>query len=33
MGGIPWTMNELPFIDRPTIVVGIDVYHRTFNGV
>ena len=33
LGGIPWAMNELPFVDRPTIVVGIDVYHRTFNGV
>ena len=33
LGGIPWAMNELPFVDRPTVVVGIDVYHRTFNGV
>ena len=32
-GGLPWTINEMPFKDIPTMVVGIDVYHRTFAGV
>jgi aubergine-like protein len=31
IGGIPWTISHLPFTDRPTMMVGIDVYHKTTN--
>lgn len=31
IGGIPWTINNLPFTDRPAMMVGIDVYHKTTN--
>eukprot|EP01015_Nassula_variabilis_P025341 TRINITY_DN4942_c0_g1_i5.p1 TRINITY_DN4942_c0_g1~~TRINITY_DN4942_c0_g1_i5.p1 ORF type:complete len:231 (-),score=58.05 TRINITY_DN4942_c0_g1_i5:16-708(-) len=28
VGGVPWTVNNLPFTDKPTMIVGIDVYHK-----
>jgi len=24
--GIPWAMNELPFSNKPTMIVGVDMY-------
>lgn len=27
MGGIPWGFKNLPMMDRPTMVVGIDIAH------
>jgi len=29
VGGTPWTLTDFPFTDRPTMVVGIDVFHRS----
>ena len=29
IGGIPWTINNLPFTDAPTMLCGLDVYHQT----
>ena len=31
IGGIPWTISNLPYTDKPTMMVGIDVYHKTTN--
>ena len=28
VGGTPWSLTEFPFTDKPTMVVGIDVFHR-----
>jgi aubergine len=28
IGGIPWTIEDLPFSDRRTMVCGLDVYHE-----
>lgn len=29
VGGTPWSISEFPFVDKPTMVVGIDVFHQT----
>jgi hypothetical protein len=29
IGGIPWAMSDMPFTDKPTMMFGIDVYHKT----
>lgn len=29
IGGIPWTLQDIPFTKEPTMVFGIDVYHKT----
>ena len=29
VGGTPWSVTDFPFIDQPTMVVGIDVFHKT----
>lgn len=29
VGGTPWSLTDFPFLDMPTMVVGIDVYHKT----
>jgi len=29
VGGTPWSVSEFPLTDKPTSVVGIDVFHRT----
>jgi len=29
VGGIPWAMSDMPFSDKPTMLFGIDVYHKT----
>jgi len=29
VGGSPWTVNNFPLTDKPTSVIGIDVFHRT----
>lgn len=28
VGGTPWSVTDLPFVDKPTMVVGIDVFHQ-----
>lgn len=32
IGGIPWTVDALPFMDKPTMVCGMDVFHSTSLG-
>jgi aubergine-like protein len=32
IGGIPWTVDQLPFMDKPTMVCGMDVFHSTSLG-
>jgi aubergine-like protein len=32
IGGIPWTVDNLPFMDKPTMVCGMDVFHNTALG-
>jgi len=32
IGGIPWTVDNLPFMDKPTMVCGMDVFHCTALG-
>lgn len=32
IGGIPWTVDQLPFMDKPTMVCGMDVFHSTTLG-
>jgi aubergine-like protein len=32
IGGIPWTVADLPFMDKPTMVCGMDVFHSTTLG-
>lgn len=32
IGGVPWTINEMPLLERPAMVCGLDVYHATHLG-
>jgi len=32
VGGIPWAVDNLPLMDKPTMVCGMDVFHSTSNG-
>jgi len=32
VGGIPWAVDNLPFMDKPTMVCGLDVFHSTSLG-
>lgn len=32
IGGIPWTVDKLPFMDKPTMICGMDVFHSTTLG-
>ncbi len=32
IGGEPWAINEMPFLNKPTMVCGMDVYHKVGNG-
>jgi len=32
LGGIPWTVDELPLMDKPTMICGLDVFHATNLG-
>ena len=32
LGGIPWTVDNLPFMDKPTMIYGLDVFHTTSLG-
>jgi len=27
IGGIPWTVDALPLMDRPSMICGMDVFH------
>ena len=33
IGGIPWTVSELPFFDKRTMVCGLDAYHDSEDGL
>jgi len=33
VGGIPWAVDALPFMDQPTMVCGLDVFHSTALGM
>lgn len=32
IGGIPWTVDNLPLMDKPTMICGMDVFHSTALG-
>ena len=32
LGGIPWAVEDLPFMDKPTMICGLDVFHATNLG-
>ena len=32
LGGIPWAVDKLPFMDKPTMICGMDVFHATNLG-
>lgn len=32
LGGIPWAVDNLPFMDQPTMICGLDVFHATNLG-
>jgi aubergine-like protein len=32
IGGIPWTVDSLPFMEKPTMICGMDVFHSTSLG-
>ena len=32
LGGIPWAVDDLPFMDKPTMICGLDVFHATNLG-
>lgn len=32
IGGIPWTVDKLPYMDKPTMICGMDVFHSTTLG-
>ena len=32
IGGIPWAVDNLPFMDKPAMVCGMDVFHSTSLG-
>jgi len=32
VGGEPWAVSDMPFMDKPTMVCGVDVYHKTGTG-
>jgi aubergine-like protein len=28
VGGIPWSISDMPFTEQPTMLVGVDTYHK-----
>jgi len=32
LGGIPWAVDNLPYMDKPTMICGLDVFHATNLG-
>lgn len=32
VGGTPWAVDKLPFMDEPTMICGMDVFHSTALG-
>jgi len=32
LGGIPWAVDNLPLMDKPTMICGLDVFHATNLG-
>jgi aubergine-like protein len=29
IGGIPWIIDDMPIVDKPTMVCGLDIFHNT----
>lgn len=27
VGGIPWSIDKIPYFNKPTMVIGYDVHH------
>ena len=32
VGGVPWAVDNLPFMSTPTMIMGMDVFHSTALG-
>lgn len=32
IGGIPWAVDQLPLMDKPAMICGMDVFHSTALG-
>ena len=32
VGGVPWAVDNLPFMTEPTMICGMDVFHSTVLG-
>jgi len=32
LGGVPWAVDKLPFMNEPTMICGMDVFHSTALG-
>lgn len=32
VGGVPWAVDNLPFMKEPTMICGMDVFHSTALG-
>jgi aubergine-like protein len=32
IGGVPWKVDDMPLLDKPAMVCGLDVYHATHLG-
>lgn len=32
IGGEPWAVNSMPLLTKPTMVCGMDVYHKAGSG-
>lgn len=32
LGGVPWAVDNLPFMNEPTMICGMDVFHSTVLG-
>jgi len=32
IGGVPWTLEDMPLLERPSMICGMDVYHATHLG-
>ena len=32
IGGEPWAINQMPFMNKPTMICGMDVYHKAGSG-
>lgn len=32
IGAVPWAINDLPFVDKPTMIIGLDTYSKNLGG-